>query len=316
MSTVRAFFIAMLFFVSSGTLALATEPLPAVPPIPGDNTMTPVKVELGKMLFFDPRLSSSGVISCATCHNPSFAFTDRVPRALGHNHQVGPRNTPTVLNAVFLGSQFWYGRAETLEAQALGPIQASVEMNESLENVVKRLMEIPEYVEMFEKAFEGEDPLTPGNVAKAIAAFERTLITTNAPFDRFLKGDVNAISPAAKRGWDLFEKKGCVACHNGPNFTNSTFQRIQVPGSTDLGRYEVTKNEEDKYKFRVQTLRNIALTYPYFNNGSVWRLEDAVKIMAREMLRIEPTEEEVSDIVAFLKTLTGEMPKFEYPVLP
>src|SRR3990170_2813986 len=163
MSTVRAFFIAMLFFVSSGTLALATEPLPAVPPIPGDNTMTPVKVELGKMLFFDPRLSSSGVISCATCHNPSFAFTDRVPRALGHNHQVGPRNTPTVLNAAFLTSQFWDGRAATLEEQALGPIQATVEMNESLENVVGRLKGIPEYVEIFKGVFGGRDPVSSVN---------------------------------------------------------------------------------------------------------------------------------------------------------
>jgi cytochrome c peroxidase len=294
----------------------ATEPLPAVPPIPENNTMTPVKIELGKMLFFDPRLSSSGVISCATCHNPVFAFTDRLSRALGHNHQVGPRNTPTALNAAFLKNQFWDGRAATLEEQALGPIQASVEMNESLENVVGRLNLIPEYKEMFKEAFGGRKPVTAENIAKAIAAFERTLITVNSPFDRFLNGDKDAISPAAKRGWELFQIKGCTACHSGPNFTNSTFQRIQVPGSTDLGRYEVTKKEEDKYRFRVQSLRNIALTYPYFNNGSVWSLEEAVKIMAREMLNIEPKDKEVKDIVAFLHTLTGDMPKFEYPVLP
>ncbi len=304
------------FFIIIPLNALAVEPLPAVPPIPGDNTMTPVKTELGKMLFFDPRLSSSGVVSCATCHNPSFAFTDRVSRALGHNHQVGPRNTPTALNAAFLGAQFWDGRAATLEEQALGPIQASVEMNESLENVVTRLKGIPEYAELFKESFGGQDPVTPANIAKAIAAFERTLITTNAPFDRFLMGDKEAISEDAAKGWELFQKKGCIACHSGSNFSNSQFYRIQVPGSTDLGRYQVTKKEEDRYKFRVQSLRNVALTYPYFNNGSVWKLNDAVKIMSREMLKSETGDEEAAMIVEFLKTLTGDMPKFEYPVLP
>lgn len=298
------------------TQAFSTEPLPAVPPIPEDNTMTGAKIELGKMLFFDPRLSSSGVVSCATCHNPSFAFTDRVPRALGHNHQVGPRNTPTVLNSAFLASQFWDGRAKTLEEQALGPIQASVEMNESLENVVGRLKANPKYVALFMHAFDEKDPINSGNIAKAIAAFERTLITPNAPFDRFLMGDKGAISHEAKKGWTLFQQKGCVACHSGANFTNGGFYRIQVPGSTDLGRFEVTKKEEDKYKFRVQTLRNVALTYPYFNNGSVWQLTDAVRIMAREMLKIEPTDDEVRSIVAFLETLSGDMPPFQYPVLP
>ncbi|MFQ5464706.1 MAG: cytochrome-c peroxidase [Thermodesulfobacteriota bacterium] len=303
-------------FTAFAADAIATEPVPSVPPIPADNTMTGAKVELGKMLFFDPRLSSSGVISCASCHNPSFAFTDRVSRALGHNHQVGPRNTPTVLNSAFLGSQFWDGRAATLEEQALGPIQASVEMNETLENVVARLDSIPRYRALFEEVFGKKDPVTPANIARAMAAFERTLITLNSPFDRFLAGDVEAISPRAKRGWELFQQKGCIACHNGPIFTNSTFQKIQVPGSTDLGRYTVTKKEEDKYRFRVQTLRNVALTYPYFNNGSVWSLRDAVKIMSREMLGSETEDRDADDIVEFLKTLTGEMPEFAFPILP
>ena len=309
-----AFLAAILLLLPS--FALAAEPLPAVSPIPADNTMTPEKIELGKMLFFEPRLSSSGIVSCATCHNPSFAFTDRVERALGHNHQVGPRNTPTALNSAFLGAQFWDGRAATLEEQALGPIQATVEMNESLPNVVARLKEIPEYRKRFAAAFSGNDPVNPVNIAKAIAAFERTLITTNAPFDRFLMGDAMAISHEAKRGWELFQQKGCIGCHNGPNFTNSQFFKIQVPGSTDLGRYQVTKKEEDKYKFRVQSLRNIALTYPYFNNGSVWKLTDAIKIMSTEMLHSETGEEDAKDIEAFLQTLTGDMPRFEYPILP
>lgn len=297
--------------------AYASEVLPPVPPIPEDNTMTEAKVMLGRMLFFEPRLSSSGVISCATCHNPSFAFTDRVERALGHKHQTGPRNTPTVLNAAFLDVQFWDGRAKTLEEQALGPIQASLEMNETLDRVVARLKYNPAYAGLFKEAFpEEKDPVQPKNIAKAIAAFERTLITTNSPFDRFLMGDKDAISDAAKKGYQLFQSKGCIACHSGANFSNSGFFKIQVPGSTDLGRFEVTRKEEDKFKFRVQSLRNIALTYPYFNNGSVWNLKDAVKIMSREMLKSETGDADAELIVEFLKTLTGDMPKFVYPVLP
>lgn len=297
--------------------AYSSEVLPSVPPIPEDNTMTEAKVLLGKMLFFEPRLSSSNVISCATCHNPSFAFTDRVERALGHKHQTGPRNTPTVLNAAFLSVQFWDGRAKTLEDQALGPIQASLEMNETLDHVVERLKSIPVYANLFKEAFpEEKNPVQPKNIAKAIAAFERTLITTNSPFDRFIMGDRDAISNDAKKGWELFQSKGCIACHSGANFSNSDFFKIQVPGSTDLGRFEVTKKEEDKFKFRVQSLRNIALTYPYFNNGSVWSLKDAVKIMSREMLKSETGDVDAGHIVEFLKTLTGDMPEFEYPVLP
>ncbi|CAG1065310.1 Cytochrome c551 peroxidase [uncultured bacterium] len=311
--TLLAVMLATAFFAVP---ALANEPLPAVPPIPADNSMSFKKVELGKMLFFDPRISSSGVVSCATCHNPSFAFTDRVPRALGHNHQVGPRNTPTVLNAAFLTSQFWDGRAATLEEQALGPIQASLEMNESLEIVEARLSAIPEYRKMFIEVFGGKEAVSSKNIAKAMAAFERTLVTPNSPFDRYLMGDKDAISADAKKGWELFQKKGCNSCHSGPNFTDGNFYRIIVPGSTDLGRFEVTKKEEDKYRFRVQTLRNVALTYPYFNNGSVAKLTDAVKIMSKEMLRSESGDEEAALIVEFLNTLTGTMPKFDYPMLP
>jgi cytochrome c peroxidase len=307
---------ALVFATLSAAPAFANEPLPSVPPIPAANSMSSQKVELGKMLFFEPRLSSSGVVSCASCHNPSFAFTDRVPRALGHNHQVGPRNTPTVLNAAFLSSQFWDGRAATLEEQALGPIQATVEMNQSLERAVATLNGIPEYKKMFAEVFGGKDPVSSANIGKAMAAFERTLITPNSPFDRYLMGDKEAISAYAAKGWELFQKKGCNGCHSGPNFTNGGFYRIIVPGSTDLGRFEVTKKEEDKYKFRVQTLRNVALTYPYFNNGSVVRLNDAVKVMSKEMLGSETGDEEAALIVEFLKSLTGTMPRVDYPILP
>jgi len=302
--------------VSSSTLAGLIEPLPAIPPIPADNTMTPEKVELGKMLFFDPLLSGSKWISCATCHNPAMGFTDRLPRALGHGMSEGPRNTPTVLNAAFIKPQFWDGRAATLEEQALGPIQADVEMKHSLEGAVEDINKMPEYVEMFRKVFGGDKPVTPENIAKAIAAFERTVITPDSPLDRYLEGDVQALSPEAARGFQLFQDKGCIACHNGPALTDGGFHIIKVPGSVDLGRYNVTKEESDKYSFRTPTLRNVALTWPYMNNGSVATLREAVEVMGREALHTNLSPEEVSDIEAFLNALTGDMPRFEYPILP
>ncbi len=292
------------------------QPLPAHPPIPANNTQTPEKVELGKMLYFDARLSGDGTIACATCHNPALGFTDRIARAIGHGAQRGPRNSPTTLNAAFLKSQFWDGRAPDLEAQALGPIQAGIEHGTTLDKAVATLKSFPEYQKRFTDVFGGKDPVTPENLAKAIAAFERTLITPNSPFDRYLAGDEHAVTTQQKRGMKTFVDKGCVACHSGPNFTNDGFYKIKVPGSTDEGRFTVTKKEEDKHAFRVQTLRNIALTYPYFNNGSVDKLDEAVKIMGKEMLKTELTKQEVSDLVAFLNSLTGEMPKFNYPVLP
>lgn len=290
--------------------------LPAIPPIPANNTQTPEKVELGKMLFFDARLSAAGTIACATCHNPALGFTDRIPRAIGHGAQRGPRNSPTVLNAAFLTSQFWDGRAPDLEAQALGPIQAGIEHGTTLDKAVATLKSFPEYQKRFADVFGGKDPVNPENLAKAIAAFERTIITPNSPFDRYLAGDEQAVTTQQKRGMKAFVEKGCVACHSGPNLTNGGFYKIKVPGSTDEGRYTVTKKEEDKHAFRVQTLRNVALTYPYFNNGSVANLDEAVKIMGKEMLKTELTKQEVADLVAFLHSLTGEMPKFNYPVLP
>ncbi len=307
-----------LVFVVPLTAAIsqAYEPLSAIAPIPADNSLTPEKVELGKMLFFDPRLSSSDWISCATCHNPVFAFGDRIPRALGHKMSEGHRNTPTVLNAAFLDVQFWDGRAATLEEQALGPIQADVEMNASLDEVVAKLKAIPAYVKRFEGVFGGNDPLTPEHIAKAIAAFERTLITPNSPFDRYLRGDKQAINAAAQKGASLFDEKGCTNCHTGAVFSDSDFHTIKVPGSTDLGRYNVTKAESDKHAFRTPTLRNVALTQPYMNNGSVNTLNESVKIMAKEALEEELSAEEVEAIVAFLESLTGVMPEMTYPILP
>lgn len=293
------------------------EALPALPPIPSGSPLTQARIDLGQMLFFEPRISGSGVISCATCHNPALGWTDRIPRATGHDGQVGDRNTPTALNAAFLDSQFWDGRAATLEDQALGPIQATIEMNMTLEGAIARLNEFEIYRDMFAAAFPGQsDPVNPPNVALAIAAFERTLITPNSPFDRFLMGDDQAMSDQAQHGMRLFADNGCIACHSGPNFSDGGFHAIQVPGSTDRGRALVTGDAADEHAFRTPSLRNIALTYPYFNNGSVDSLRDAVNIMGQEMLGQDFADDELDALVAFLHTLTGEMPAVEIPSLP
>lgn len=293
------------------------EALPHLPPIPADNSMTAAKIELGNMLFFEPRISSSGVISCATCHNPALGWADRIPRATGHDGQVGERNTPTVLNSAFLGSQFWDGREPDLEGQALGPIEADVEMAMDLDVALERLTEFEIYREKFAEAFpDDDDPISGDNLAYSIAAFERTLNTPNSPFDRYLSGDESAISEQAKDGMVAFVDNGCIACHRGPALTDSQFHAIQVPGSTDLGRYLVTGEESDKYRFRTPTLRNVAVTYPYMNNGATETLEESVAIMGQEMLGREFEQQTVDDITAFLHTLTGEMPEFEIPALP
>ncbi|MGM0782894.1 MAG: cytochrome-c peroxidase [Pseudomonadota bacterium] len=293
------------------------EPLPHFPEIPADNSLTPEKVELGNMLFFEPRISSSGVISCATCHNPALGWSDRIPRATGHDGQIGERNTPTVLNSGFLGSQFWDGREPDLEGQALGPIEADVEMAMDLEQALERLEGFDVYQEKFAAAYpDAEDPINADNLAKAIASFERTLNTPNSPFDRYLRGDLEALNEQEKDGMVAFVDNGCIACHSGPALTDSNFHAIQVPGSTDVGRFDVTGDEADRHKFRTPTLRNVAVTYPYMNNGATETLEEAVTIMGQEMLNRDLEEETVSDIVAFLHTLTGEMPDFEVPALP
>ena len=297
------------------------KPLPKEIPAPKDNPTTPEKVELGKKLYYDPRLSLSGVISCNTCHNLATYGVDGVPTALGHKFRTGGRNSPTVLNAGFHIAQFWDGRAKTLEDQAKGPILAHVEM--AMPNpdfVVQKVQSIPGYVEEFKKVFGDKNPITYDNIAKAIAAFERTLVTPSR-FDKFLKGDTNALTKKEKEGLKLFMEKGCAGCHNGVAVGGTMFAKFGVvrPYPTpDLGKYKVTKKEADKYVFKVPSLRNIEMTYPYFHDGSVWDLKKAVKIMGETQLGIELTNDEIDKIVAFLKSLTGEVPKEArtMPVLP
>ncbi|MBK3332175.1 cytochrome-c peroxidase [Persephonella atlantica] len=297
------------------------KPLPKEIPAPKDNPTTAEKVELGKKLYYDPRLSLSGVISCNTCHNLATFGVDNVPTALGHEFKTGGRNSPTVLNAGFHIAQFWDGRAKTLEDQAKGPILAHVEMAmPNPEFVVLKLKTIPGYVKEFKKVFGGNDPITYDNVAKAIAAFERTLVTPSR-FDKFLKGDTNALTKKEKEGLRLFIDKGCASCHNGVAVGGEMFAKFGIvkPYPTpDMGKYKVTKKEEDKYVFKVPSLRNIAMTYPYFHDGSVWDLKEAVRIMGETQLGIKLSHDEIDKIVAFLKSLTGEIPESArtVPVLP
>ncbi len=302
------------------------KPIPdAAPDIP-DNPLTKEKIRLGKMLYFDPRLSSSQLISCNTCHNVGMGGDDNLETSIGHGWAKGPRNAPTVLNSVFNAAQFWDGRAKDLKEQAKGPVQAGVEMNNKPEVVVATLKSIPQYVELFRKAFpKDEDPVTFDNMAKAIEAFEATLLTPDSPFDRYLKGDEKALTDMQKKGLALFIDKGCASCHNGTNIGGGDYQKFGVAEAPsadvlppeDTGRQKVTGKEEDKYVFRVAPLRNVALTAPYFHSGKVWSLKKAVMIMGDAQLgKGTLSEADVDAITAFLKALTGKQPKVVYPILP
>jgi len=324
----RLFFI---LFISPLCWAGIFEPLPGKPVFPKDNPSSKAKIELGKKLYFDPRISVDGTISCNSCHNLSSSGEDNRASSVGVGGKKGGRTSPTVWNAAFMGSLFWDGRAATLEDQAIGPMTNPVEMAMgSHDMVIERLKAIPDYVKEFKVVFGGDTSLTIGNAAKAIATFERTLLTPNSPFDKYLRGNKNAISAEAKRGLQIVQEKGCVSCHNGPNFAGPATIPLYMKFPTfagseyeakynltkDLGRFEVTKQDSDKNVWRVPTWRNVALTAPYFHNGSVKNLDEAVRVMLKTQLNREGTEQEVGDIVAFLKTLTGEFPSITLPRLP
>jgi cytochrome c peroxidase len=300
-------------------------PIPEKPPSLKDNAASPAKLELGKALFFEPRMSKSHTISCASCHSPSTGGDDELETSIGHKWQKGGRNAPTVLNSVFNTAQFWDGRAKDLEEQAGGPVMNPVEMASSHSHAIEMLKAIPGYRPLFDAAFAGEsDPITFKNVAKAIAIFEATLITPNAPFDKFLKGNAAALSDKQKAGLKLFMDKGCVSCHDGVNVGGgkyAPFGVVEKPGAeflppSDTGRFEVTKSVSDEYVYKVPTLRNVELTPPYFHSGKAWDLKQAVAVMGSAQLGVKLSDEEVSDIVEFLRSLTGEQPKVILPILP
>lgn len=301
------------------------KPIPTAPKALKDNPSNEAKLTLGKMLFFEPRLSASYLISCNTCHNVGLGGVDLQETSIGHGWQKGPRNAPTVLNSAYNIAQFWDGRAKDLADQAKGPVQASVEMNNKPEQVVKTLKSITAYVTAFKKAFPGQaDPVTFDNMAKAIEIFEATLNTPDARFDKFLKGDRKALSLKEQDGLRLFMDKGCAACHGGVNMGGTgyfPFGVVSAPDAVlrpadDLGRFKVTQAENEKFSFKSPSLRNIVLTPPYFHSGKVWKLSEAVAVMGTAQLGKTLSAEENDKIVAFLGSLTGKQPKVEYPILP
>ncbi|QBK30334.1 cytochrome-c peroxidase [Roseitalea porphyridii] len=300
------------------------DPVPSTLPALEGNPVTPEKVELGKALFFDPRMSSSGVFSCASCHNLATGGDDNMPTSIGHGWQTGPRNAPTVLNAVFNEAQFWDGRAADLAEQAKGPVQAGVEMANTPENLLATLNSMQQYVDWFEAAFPEEgEPVTFDNFGRAVEAFQATLITP-APFDAWLNGDDAAMTEQQVEGLEVFINAGCASCHSGVNLGGNgyyPFGLVERPGADilppdDKGRYQVTATVDDEYVFRASPLRNIAVTAPYFHSGNVWDLRTAVVVMAESQLGADLAEEEIDAVVAFLDALTGEVPEVTLPLLP
>ncbi len=292
------------------------EPIQPIQAVTPDN---PALVELGKKLFFDPRLSKSGFISCNSCHNLSMGGSDNLKTSIGHNWQQGPINSPTVLNSTYSIAQFWDGRAADLKAQAGGPIANPGEMAFTHELAVDVLASIPQYVGNFQAIFGTE--VTIDGVTTALAAFEDTLVTPNSRFDQWLQGDAAALTEQELAGYQLFENSGCVACHNGVAMGGSSFQKMGLvePYVTDnpsLGVAGLTGEDLDRFKFKVPTLRNVELTYPYFHDGGADTLEQAVDVMGRLQLGRQYSAEENAQIVAFLKTLTGDQPQFTMPILP
>jgi len=320
------------FLCLSVTATSFAEPPLGLPEVdhPKDNPPTPGKIELGKMLFFDARLSSDESVSCASCHDPAKGYSNNEKVAAGVGNQKGGRNSPTVINTAYQRFQFWDGRAGSLEEQALGPIQNPIEMNMQMTVALSRVNAIEGYRERFEQEFGG--PATDERLAKAIAAFERTILSGNSPYDRYEAGDESALSPAAKRGMDLFfGKANCSACHSGPNFTDNAFHNIGVgmnEDDPDLGRYTVSKLGGDKGAFKTPTVREAGRTGPYMHDGSMATLREVVEhynkggieneYLDEEIFPLDLTNEEMEDLVTFLKDgLKGDSyPMIEPPKLP
>jgi cytochrome c peroxidase len=302
---------------------------PAVP-VPADNAATPARVALGKMLFFDPRLSGSQWISCASCHNPALGWSDGLPTAIGDGMKKLPRRTPTILNVAYNTIFMWDGRAASLEDQAVGPIKAKAEMDQDMKVLIERLMAIPAYDELFERAYPGEG-ITERTIAKALASFERTIVSANSPFDRWHAGNKKAVDESVKRGFKLFTGKAkCDVCHEGFNFTDNGFHNIGLKTpkgmSEDVGRYAQRKVKVNQGAFKTPTLRNVALNGPYMHNGMYRTLEEVVDHYDRggdvkdnldpNMEALNLTPQEKQDLVAFLKSLTGTPLQVTIPQLP
>ncbi len=317
-SVVTCFALILTSGVSTASATLpAKEPIQPIDPVKNINLEL---AELGKKLFFDPRLSKSGFISCNSCHNLSMGGTDNIKTSIGHNWNQGPINAPTVLNSSFNLAQFWDGRAADLKAQAGGPIANPGEMGFTHELAITVLQSIPGYVIEYEQVF-GSNKIDIDGITNAIAEFEKTLVTPNSRFDKWLLGDEDAITATELAGYGLFKQNGCVACHNGPAVGGASYQKMGVVAAYETtskaeGRVAVTGNDADRFWYKVPTLRNVELTYPYFHDGEAATLKQAVDTMGRLQLGKIFTDQEKTKIVAFLKTLTGDQPQFSLPILP
>ncbi len=301
---------------------------PAQAPSPADNRTNAARAELGKTLFFDPRLSKSNWISCATCHNPSLGWSDGLPTGFGHDMKRLTRATPTLLNVGFQTILMWDGRHATLEEQALAPIRTEAEMNLPIAELLVKLEKIPGYVTLFQKAYPGEG-VTEKSIGKALASFQRTVTSTESPFDRWRRGDQRAVDASVKRGFELFTgKANCAACHKGFNFTDNSFHNIGVreEGTPDLGRFQIRKVAVLKGAFKTPTLRDVALTAPYMRNGIYTTLEevidhydrggDVTENLSPEMKPLNLTARDKADVMALMKSLTGAPLKITLPQLP
>jgi cytochrome c peroxidase len=329
--------LAALVMTLTGAAAQAQSPWQALPdraPEPPDNPTTAPKVELGKMLYFDPRLSSTGTVSCFSCHNIMEGGDDHMTTSAGVHGLKGGRNAPTVWNAAFHSVQFWDGRAPSLEEQSKGPPVNPIEMGmRDLDAVIDRIRNIPGYRPYFEQAFGPGDVVTMDNAARAIAAYERTLITPGSAYDRYVKGDKTALTPQQLRGMETFAEVGCTSCHQGPAFNGPPlpagtgfFMKFPTyPESTyvakyklaeDPGRFNATKDEADRGMWRVPTLLNLTYTAPYMHTGTVKTLPEAVRVMASTQLNKTLDDAQVGDVVAFLESLTGKFPQQTMPRLP
>lgn len=301
------------------------DPIPDRAPQPDSDFYFEEKVDLGLLLFFDPRLSQDRNVSCHSCHNLSLGGADGLPASIGHSGRIGSRNSPTVFNSVFQIAQFWDGRARTLFEQAAGPMTGAVEMATSDPQVCHLLSTVPGYVELFENAFPDRDnPLCFTTIREAIAAFESTLITPNAPFDQFLKGDSESITAEQKKGLALFLETGCSSCHMGLNIGGNGYYKFGVKKDpapkyrppSDHGRQVIINTVNEDYVFKSPSLRNVALTAPYFHSGSAWLLTEAITVMADTQLDKALTPEQQRLIANFLQSLTGQQPQITLPVLP
>lgn len=283
-----------------------------ITPIPKERNLNYLKVELGKMLFFDKRLSKDNTISCASCHDIKNGGDDGKNLSIGIDGKIGEMNAPTVLNSKFNFVQFWDGRAKTLQEQATGPIHNPVEMNTNFEEIISKLSKDEKYKELFFKIYK--ENLNEQNIIDAIVEFEKSLITPNSKFDRYLNGEKNILTQKELKGYELFKSYGCISCHNGINIGGNLFQKVGIIQSyykddkRHFGRYNITKKEEDKFYFKVPTLRNIEHTAPYLHDGSVNDLKSVLKLMLTYQVGTVYEDEDIENLEEFLKTLSGEIP--------